>query len=150
MIELLLGNWKLVLIGLLMASTGLFYKLWQDKVDEHNIFKAGIVVLGQEAEKHAKKIEADNALVTKEIRDAIPKQITAARSAAVRRYIASLPVSPGGSGLSPASNGAGGLDAPGKEPVAACRPGFIEDAAQDAATIGLWQDWARGMGFPVK
>lgn len=150
MIQLLLANWKLVLIGALMAAAALCFKLWRDEARAFAEFKAGIVVLGQEAEKHAKKVAADNAKTTKEIKDAIPKQIAAARGRAVRNYIASLPVSPGGSGVSATAGGAAGINAAGQEPVAACRPEFIEDAAQDAATIAQWQEWARQIGFPVR
>lgn len=150
MISLLLTNWKLVLIGLLLASTALFYNLWQGEVKDFAEFKGAIAVLGQEAEKHAKKVEAEHNKVTKEIKDEIPKKIAAARSNAVRNYIASLPVNAGGCTMSTPPNSPKGTDGAGEEPVLACRPGFIEDAAQDAATIGLWQDWARRIGFPIK
>jgi len=146
----LLMNWKLVLIAALVASNALTFKLWREEAREYAVFKAGVVVLGQEMEKHAKKVEADNAKTTKEIKDAIPKQIAAARSSAVRNYIASLPVDSSGGDVSCPPNRAGGTDATGKEPVAACRATFIEDCAQDAAAIGLWQDWARRIGFPVR
>lgn len=151
MISLLLANWKLVAIGILSALVMLFYNLWQRKVDEFNVFKAGVEAVGRAAEAEKKRVEETHAKTTKEIKDAIPKQIAAARSNAVKRYIASLPTYPGGSGLSCAPNSAGGTDATSKESmVGGCRAGFIEDAAQDATTIGQWQDWARQIGFPVK
>jgi len=146
----LLANWKLVLIGLLLATTALCFKLWRGEVRDFALFKAQVEVLGKAAAAEKQRIEAAHAKTTKEIKDAIPKQIAAARSHAVRNYVARLPVSPGGSGVSAIARGAAGIDAAGKEPVAACRPGFIEDAAQDAATLTAWQDWARQIGFPVR
>lgn len=113
-------------------------------------FKAQVEVLGKAAQAEKQRTETAHAKTTKEIKDAIPKQIAAARSYAVRNYIASLPITSGGSGVSPAANGAAGIDAAGKESVAACRPEFIEDAAQDAATLTAWQEWARQVGFPVR
>lgn len=106
--------------------------------------------LGKAAATEKKRIEDAHIKTTKEIKDAIPKQIAAARSHAVRNYIARLPVSASGSGVSSTAHSAGGINAPRKEPVAACRPEFIEDAAQDAATLTAWQDWARQIGFPVR
>lgn len=146
----LLTNWKLVLIGLLIATTALCFKLWREEARAFAQFKAQVEVLGKAAAAEKKRIEEAHAKTTKEIKDAIPKQIAAARSHAVRNYIGSLPVSPGGSGVSGTARGASGIDAAGKEPVVACRPGFIEDAAQDAATLTAWQDWARQIGFPVR
>lgn len=146
----LLANWKLILIGLLVAATALCFKLWREEVRAFALLKAQVEVLGKAAAAEKKRIEEAHVKTTKEIKDAIPKQIAAARSHAVRNYIASLPVSPGSGGMSGVADRAGGIDAAGKEPVVACRPGFIEDAAQDAATLSAWQDWARQIGFPVR
>jgi uncharacterized protein YbbK (DUF523 family) len=95
------------------------------------------------------RIESEHAKVTKEIKDAIPKKIAAARSTAVANYIASLPAHSGSCGVSGAANSSGGTDAAGAESIPASGT-FIQDCAQDAATVGLWQGWARGVGFPVK
>ena len=118
-------------------------------------FVATVKAQGEAAEKLKVAKETEHNRITKEIKDAIPKQIAAARSNAVRNYIASLPVSPGGSGVSGTARGAGGVDAASKESVAAgwsgtADPAFIEDCAQDAALIGAWQDWARKNEFPTK
>lgn len=145
-----IANWKLILIGLLVATTALCFKLWREEVRAHALFKAQVEVLGKAAATEKKRIEEAHIKTTKEIKDAIPKQIAAARSHAVRNYIARLPVSSGGSGVSGTANSAGGINAARQEPVAACRPEFIEDAAQDAATLTAWQDWARQIGFPVR
>jgi hypothetical protein len=145
----LLANWKLVLIGLLIASTAMFYKLWREDVRAFNAYKIEVATLGKAAEMEKARIESEHAKVTKEIKDAIPKKIAAARSTAVANYIASLPAHSGSCGVSGAANSSGGTDAAGAESIPASGT-FIQDCAQDAATVGLWQGWARGVGFPVK
>ncbi len=145
-----LTHWKLILIGLLVASTALCFKLWREEARAFALFKAQVEVLGKAAQAEKKRTEEAHAKTTKEIKDAIPKQIAAARRHAVRNYVARLPVHPGGDRVPGAADSSAGIDAAGKEPVVACRPEFIEDAAQDAATLTAWQDWARQIGFPVR
>ena len=140
----LLANWRWVLIAALIASTGMFYKLWREDVRAFNAYKIEVAALGKAAEMEKIRIEADHAKTTKEIKDAIPKQIAAARNSAVAAYRLRYP---GGGDVSCPANSASGTDATGKEPVAS---GFIQDSADDAAKIGLWQSWAKGIGFPVK
>lgn len=118
-------------------------------------FVASTKAQGEAAAKLKVAKEAEHNRITKEIKDAIPKQIAAARSNAVRNYAARLPKYPGGGAVSCPAVGASGTDAAGKEPVAAgwsgaAAPAFIEDCAQDAALIGAWQDWARKNEFPTK
>ena len=145
----LLANWRWVLIGLLIASTGLFYKLWREDVRAFNAYKIEVAALGKAAEMEKARIETEHAKVTKEIKDAIPKKIAAARSNAVANYLASLPDNSGSCILSRVANGASGANGSSDEPIPASGT-FIQDCAQDAATVGLWQSWARGVGFPVK
>jgi hypothetical protein len=145
----LLLHWRWLLIAGLLASTALFFTLWRDAVEDLTVFKAQVAIIGQAAEAEKKRIDEANATTLKEIKDAIPKQIADARSGAVKRYIASLPPSSGSCVLPALTVVPGGTDAASKEPIP-CRPGFIEDAAQDAATIGLVQEWVRKTGLPIK
>ena len=145
----LLDNWRWILIAALAASTALFFTLWRGAAEDLTVFKAQVAVIGEQAQKDKERIEAANATTLKEIKDAIPKQIADARSGAVKRYIASLPPSSGSCVLPAPTVVPGGTDAASKEPIP-CRPGFIEDAAQDAATIGLVQEWVRKSGLPVQ
>lgn len=146
----LLMNWRWVLLAALIASNALTFKLWRGAVEDLTVFKAQVTAIGQAAEAEKKRVDEANATTLKEIKNAIPKQIAAARSGAVRAYLASLPAHSGGGSLPSPTIVPGGTDATGSEPVATCRPGFIEDAAQDAATIGLVQEWVRKMGLPIK
>jgi|LakMenEpi03Aug12_release.lakeMendotaPanAssembly.Ray.scaffolds.fasta_scaffold03608_51 hypothetical protein len=145
----LLSNWKLVLIGLLIIATGLFYKLWREEVRSFAVFKAQVETLGKAAQVEKERIEREHSKITKEIKDAIQKKVAAARTNAVANYIASLPVDSGSCGVSGTSNSPDGTNAAGEERMVAST-GFIQDCAQDAATIGLWQEWASWVGFPVK
>ena len=145
----LLANWRIILLAALVASTALFFKLWREEVRAFNTFRIEVAALGKAAEMEKARIEADHAKTTKEIKDAIPKKIATARSNAVATYLASLPAHSGGCGVSSIANGPGGANATGEERMVT-NGAFIQDCAQDAATVGLWQGWARGVGFPVK
>ena len=145
----LLANWKLVLIGLLILSTGFFFKLWREEVRAFAVFKAQVEVLGKAAQVEKERVEREHQKVTQEIRNEIPKKIAVARGAAVANYIASLPPHSSCGGVSGAADSSGGTDAASAESIPASGA-FIQDCAQDAATVGLWQSWARGVGFPVK
>lgn len=145
----LLANWRIILLALLLASTAFFFKLWREEVRAFAKFQAQVEVLGKAAEADKIRIEAEHAKVTKEIKDAIPKKLAVARSNAVANYIASLPVDSGSCSVSGLANGSSRTDATSEESIPASGA-FIQDCAQDVATIGLWQSWARGVGFPVK
>ena len=121
---------------------------------EFDGFVATVKAQGEAAEKLKAVKEAEHARITKEIRDAIPKQIAAARSGAVAAYRLRHPDTGGGCVPGTADHPRG-VDAAREEPVAAgwsgtAAPAFIEDCAQDAAVVNAWQAWARGIGFPVK
>jgi hypothetical protein len=146
----LLLHWRWILIAALAASTALFFTLWRVAVEDLTVFKAQVAIIGQAAEAEKKRIDEANATTLKEIKDAIPKQIADARAGAVKRYIASLPPSSGSCVLPAPTVVPGGVDATGSEQLVTCRSGFIEDAAQDAATIGLVQEWVRKVGLPIK
>lgn len=147
---LLLANWRLILLGLLIASTALFYKLWREDVRAFNAYKIEVAALGKAAGAEKARVQADHDRTTKEIKDAIPKQIAAARAGALRNYLARMPDNPCSGGLPGVADSTAGADAAGKESVVACRSGFIQDCASDALQVGQFQDWVRRIGFPVR
>lgn len=59
MIELLIANWKYILIAALTATNILFYNLWQGSKEEFVIYQAEVRVLGEEAERKVKEVEAN-------------------------------------------------------------------------------------------
>lgn len=146
----LLTNWKLLLLATLFAASVLFFKLWRSEVADFTAFKIEVAAIGKAAEAVKLRIEAEHAKTTKEIKNAIPKKLAAARSTAVANYIASLPAHSSSGSLPGPSDCPCGTDGTGEKSVLACTERFIEDAGEDAARIGLWQDWARGIGFPLK
>ena len=141
----LLANWKLVAIGILSLALALTFKLWRGEVKEFAMFKAQVELLGKQAEAEKKRIETEHAKVTKEIGDAWAKNLDSVRNNAVARY--RMRDNPG-RGFMP------GLTLRPQEPDGACKEqvadGFIADAAEDAAKVGAWQDWARSLNLPVK
>ena len=145
----LLANWRIILLALMLASIGLFFKLWREEVRAFNAYKIEVAALGKAAEVEKARIEAAHAKTTQEIKDAIPKKIATARTNAVANYLASLPAHSGSCGVSGIANSSGGANAAGEERMVT-NGAFVQDCAQDAAMIGGWQDWARGIGFPTK
>jgi len=91
MMEFLLTNWKLIAIAILAALCALLFKLWQGEVRDFAEFKGAIVVLGQEAEKHAKMVEDQQKVALKEARDEWEKALPGLRSAAIDNYMRRFP-----------------------------------------------------------
>lgn len=145
----ILANWRVLLLAVLVASSAMFFKFWRNEVADFTAYRIEVAALGKAAEAEKKRIEAEHAKTTKEIKDAIPKKLAAARSGAVAAYLARMPAQPGGGSVSCPAVSAGGTDAAGEERMVAST-GFVQDCAHDAAMIGSWQDWARGVGFPVR
>ena len=147
----LLSNWKLVLIGALSLLLTLTFKLWRDEVRAFDIYRAEVKTLGEHAQREKARLEKDHNQLVKELTDAWPKNLDAARANAVAAYAARLRnPDPGSGGLSRAPARAEAPDVPGEERMAACPPGFIEDAAEDALRITEWQAWASGMRLPLR
>lgn len=147
----LLDNWRIILLATLIASNVLTFKLWRGAVEDLTVFKAQVLAIGEQAKKDKERIEAEHAKANKEIKDAIPKQIAAARSNAVRAYLASLPAQPRSNALPGTSIVPGGTDESSEKQVPfGCPESFIEDASEDAAAIVLIQEWVRKVGFPVE
>ena len=91
----LLANWKLVLIGLLILSTGFFFKLWREEVRAFEVFKAHVEVLGKAAQVEKERVEREHKLL-KERTDVENKRTTANLRATITR----LRNDPGQGGLS--------------------------------------------------
>ena len=58
----LLANWRWVLIGSLILSTGLFFKLWREDVRAFTAYKIEVAALGKAAEMEKARIEESNKL----------------------------------------------------------------------------------------
>lgn len=145
----LLANWKLVVIAVLSTALAITFKLWRHEVQAYATFRAQVEVLGEQARADKKRIEAEHAKVTKEIGDAWSKNLDAVRANAVRRYANRVQPSPGQGYMPGLTLRPQEPDGASKEQLA-CDPGFIADAAEDAAKVGAWQEWARSLNLPVR
>ena len=147
---ILLAYWRIILLAALLTSSALFFHLWRSEVQDFKEYKLQVEALGKAQAERVKAIVKQQEKVTKEIKDAIPKQIKQARSNAVANYIKRMPVSTCSSGVPPVTDVSSGVHAPTEERVLACTPGFIQDSAEDASTIIGIQNWVRRIGLPVK
>lgn len=153
----LLSNWKYVVMGVLLAASALFFNLWQAKVDEFNIFKAKVEVLGQEAERKKIEVESHHAKVLEDTKHEwetkLPKVREDAVNAYKRRYSGNgLRLNSSSCALPTTTVSPKGTDAAPKEPVVAgsCDESFIRDSAQDALHVQLWQKWANENNLPIR
>lgn len=62
----LLENWKLILMGLLLAIAALFFKLWRSEVEDFAEFKAQVKVIGEVQAQETKKTNDHNEALRKE------------------------------------------------------------------------------------
>lgn len=147
MITLLLANWKLVVIGILSALLSLTFAMWRHEVHAFDMFKAQVEVMGKQAEVKKKETEAKQNQILKETGDAWAKNLDAVRNNSVNRY--RMRGGSSGGAMPGLAIRTEKLDGTGKEQLA-CEPGFIADAAEDAAKVAAWQEWARRLGLPVK
>lgn len=155
MIELLIANWKYILIAALTATNILFYNLWQGSKEEFVIYQAEVRVLGEEAERKVKEVEANQQKVLEDVSNAWKNQLPKAREDAVDAYKRRYPnfglrlPTEGGCNLSGTTHSAERSDGTGEEQVVV-GTGFIQDSAEDALKIELWQEWARQNKIPVR
>lgn len=144
------SNWRLIMVGLLIAGNVLFFRLWQDTKAEYIRYGAGVEALGKQAVVDKAKVEADHEQNLKDVKNEFEKNLPDVRAGAVAAYLAAHRVPdvagrgamPGIASRQPSNDGAG------KE----CVPdeAFIADAADDAAKVAEWQEWARLNRFEVR
>lgn len=152
---LLIANWKYVLIAALTATTLMFYNLWQGTKEDFTTYKTEVRVLGEEAERKAKEIEAHQQKVLEDVSNAWNSQLPAIRKDAVDAYKRRYPniglripteggcVMPRTTGVPQGANGT-------SEEQVVVGAGFIQDSAQDALTIEMVRKWVRENNIPVR
>lgn len=144
--EWLLMNWKLVAIVILSAALGLMTKLYMSEVRDLAEFKGAIAVLGQEAEKEAKRINDLHAQTLKETNDEWKKQLPGIREGAIDNYMRRFPRGLLGNTCEsnvPGSNQApqGAVGAVG-ERMAPGETAFVKACAVDAGKLRLLREFA--------
>lgn len=147
----LLLNWKLIVIGVLVAATGLMTNLYVGKRDELIAFTAQVKQAGEAQKVETQKREVQFKETLKVIKDQYENTIPEIRANAVTNYLAAHSVrnpSPR-SRLVPKTSSSVQVDDSAK---LECVPdgAFIENAAEDALKLEAWQDWAKLNGVPVE
>lgn len=147
----LLLNWKLIVIGVLVAATGLMTNLYVGKRDELIAFTAQVKQAGEAQKVETQKREVQFKETLKTIKDQYETTIPEIRANAVTNYLAAHRVrnpSPRSSTVPKASRSVQVDDGAKLE----CVPdgAFIENAAEDALKLEAWQDWAKLNGVPVE
>ena len=159
--EFALANWKFIVIAALAAALIVVANAYVDLRDEFVGYKASVAVLAESAEREVEKKEQEGRENLAKVRGDYENKIETIRSNAVANYTARRePVRPASSvrnanaGSGSVSGSGSGLrldDGASKECVVA-QPdaAFIEDAADDAAKLSAWQEYARLNGIEVK
>ena len=145
---------KLIAIAVLATTSLLFAWLWQEETKAFSEFKGAIVVLGQEAEKHAKEVEAKHNQVVKEMTNDWNQRLPSIRSTAVSNYLRRFPNGVLGSpGCGDVPGAPKDSQAPGgaiEERVATGptdgQQAFVANCAEDAAVRRQVKEWADRVG----
>lgn len=116
----------------------------------HALVIAKAEALGEQALADKVKKEKEYAKVVEDVSKAWQGSLNSAVSGAVANYRLRHPSS-GCCSLSPTPVDPKAPNRTGQESVVT-NPGdgFIQDCASDAAKINSFQDWVRGIGFPIK
>jgi len=174
MIELLVSQWKLVLIGLLLAAVSFQTHRLSNAEDKIVEVSTRFQLAKDAAEAETKKAQDTSTQTVKEINDAIPKLVAAAQANALENYQRrygrlARPISATDSGdrpslgdgihadglrSDPAANSASAIQtgipegaASAASGVDACDPRFINEAAQAAAIMRGIDVWLDNNGF---
>ena len=150
MIETLLLNWKLVVIGALLVGLGMMSSLYVSKRDELITFTAQVEAAGlaQQAKNAETKARYEDNLITiRSEHEAHVNEIRDSAVAAYRAHFAGVRTYPGRRGVPSAPASLKVDDDPKQELV--LDPAFLEDAAEDAAKLAAFQDYCRYNGCPV-
>ena len=159
MLDALLANWKLIVIAALAAALIGVTNAYVDLRDEFVGYKASVVAIGEAAKREVEKKEQEGKENLAKVRGEYENKIETIRSNAVANYAARRPATrpasvreqpASGSSVSGSGSGLRLDDGTGKECVAAPDAAFIEDAADDAAKLSAWQEYARLNGIEVK
>lgn len=141
-------NWKVILIGALLALVTLFYNLWRSAHDDLIAFKSGVaaVAAAQEAENaRMLRVQLANLNVLKVDYESKLPQV---RSDAVANYLRRLPKpATSGSQVPGTSPGVRLDDGAGKE--CGFDSALVQDAADDAQKLTAWQRYGQMNHLPV-
>jgi len=150
MIETLLLNWKLVVIGALLVGLGMMSSLYVSKRDELITFTAQVEAAGlaQQAKNAETKARYEDNLITiRSEHEAHVNEIRDSAVAAYRAHFAGVRTYPRRSGVPSAPTSIRVDDAP--QPELVLDPAFVEESAEDVAKLEAFQQWVRLNKVPV-
>lgn len=148
-LSLLKDHWQVLVIGALLIIVMLLNQRIDLKTAEHDAYVARVEAASEQAKANkavVEKTQADNLRTIEENHD--EKHVEAVRAGAVDAVRRGLrkPASGGGS-MPGIAIGKPAHDGESEE----CRAAFVivADAAEDADTLSMWQEWARLNNIPV-
>jgi len=147
----LLLNWKLIVIGVLVAATGLMTNLYVGKRDELIAFTAQVKQAGEAQKVETQKREVQFKETLKVIKDQYENTIPEIRANAVTNYLAAHSVRNPSPRSRPVPKTSSSVQVDDSAKLECVPDGaFIENAAEDALKLEAWQDWAKLNGVPVE
>lgn len=129
----ILSNWRLIAVGLLVASNATFYGLWRHSANGFSEYKTNVELISEAQAKHTEEVIAQQEQITKETTDgwkAAVDYLHAHPQRVLSRYC-------GGTGV---SGPAQGTDGTGESTI--LTPARVEeDAASDVLKLNQLQEW---------
>jgi hypothetical protein len=149
MLELLLSQWRIILLGIVVTWAAVVTHLYIGERDAFNSFKAEQKALADAAEQRG--VEVANG-INKGWADALPGVRSNAISVYCRTHLCGVQPVPGAAGGStPSAEGSDGArQESSTTSTCAIDRRFIEDAAEDALKIKSWQEWATRNNLPIQ
>lgn len=145
---------KAALVAALILYATVITYFYKSVTEDFAEFKAGIVVLGQEAEKHAKEVNDRHEKTLKENKDAWNKALPSIRENAIDSYMRRFPRGLLGDscpGQVPGPSGnPGAPDGAVEERMAPGEMEFISNCAEDAGKLRSLRSWATDNKLKVK
>lgn len=141
---------KYVIIALLAIALASMTGLYLNKRDELAALEGSVRAIGEAAEKVVKEKEAEGKANLTKIKEDHESKVPEIRAGAVAAYVAAhrVRVSAPGGGEVPSPGAGQPVDDAGTCNLVPDEA-LIESAAEDAAKLSAWQDYARLNGIPV-
>lgn len=146
----LIGYWREIIIALLVAAVLTLDARIDAKTAEHDAYVAGVELAAAKAAQEKAEVEQRQAENLRTIEDKHDeKHVEAVRTGAVASIRRGLrKPAAGGSGMPGIAARVEADDGTREECAAAFA--VVADAAEDADTLTMWQEWARLNNIPVR
>jgi hypothetical protein len=162
-VEFLVTRWREILIAFLVAAMTTTWNMYTGAKEHGMKLEIEFKLKVEQAEQTAKIVQQRSQQTLERLNANHEKQLAAAKTNAVKNFIANQSASTGMYGLRLPSHGPGFAagasvaastslpDETPEEPVSfGCTREFITNAAEDALAVTEWQKWARMNRLPVE